>query len=49
MATTSTTHFPPPVLVQIKKGEVVAVAPEDVKEAELEYPLKPWNRRGGGS
>jgi branched-chain amino acid transport system substrate-binding protein len=36
---------PPPILVQIKEGEVVAVAPEDVREAELEYPLKPWNRR----
>jgi branched-chain amino acid transport system substrate-binding protein len=36
---------PPPVLVQITKGEVVAVAPEDVRESEAEYPLKAWNRR----
>jgi branched-chain amino acid transport system substrate-binding protein len=47
---TSGEHFhdnttPPPVLVQIKKGEVAAVAPEDVKEAEIEYPLKPWKQR----
>jgi branched-chain amino acid transport system substrate-binding protein len=36
---------PPPVLVQIKKGKVAAVAPDDVKEADVEYPLKPFKQR----
>ena len=30
---------PPPVLVQIKSGEVVAVAPADVKKAPFQYPI----------
>jgi branched-chain amino acid transport system substrate-binding protein len=36
---------PPPVLVQIKDGKIVAVAPEDVKEGAFEYPLKPFGSR----
>jgi branched-chain amino acid transport system substrate-binding protein len=32
---------PPPVLIQIKQGKVVAVAPDDVKQGEFAYPMKP--------
>ena len=31
--------LPPPLLVQIKDGDIVAVAPDNVKKASLEYPL----------
>ena len=31
--------LPPPLLVQIKGGDIVAVAPGSVKKANLEYPL----------
>jgi branched-chain amino acid transport system substrate-binding protein len=31
--------LPPPLLVQIKDGDIVAVAPANVKKASLEYPL----------
>jgi branched-chain amino acid transport system substrate-binding protein len=31
---------PPPVLIQIKQGKIVAVAPDDVKKATFEYPMK---------
>ncbi len=30
---------PPPVLVQIKKGSIDAVAPSDVKEGSFQYPM----------
>jgi branched-chain amino acid transport system substrate-binding protein len=30
---------PPPVLVQIKSGKVVAVAPDDVKKGAFQYPI----------
>jgi branched-chain amino acid transport system substrate-binding protein len=33
---------PPPVLVQIKNGKIVAVAPDDVKRGSFAYPLKPF-------
>jgi branched-chain amino acid transport system substrate-binding protein len=32
---------PPPVLIQIKQGKVVAVKPDDVKQGEFAYPMKP--------
>lgn len=32
---------PPPILVQIKQGKIVAVAPDDVKKGPFQYPLKP--------
>jgi branched-chain amino acid transport system substrate-binding protein len=31
---------PPPVLIQIKQGKVVAVKPDDVKQGEFSYPMK---------
>jgi branched-chain amino acid transport system substrate-binding protein len=31
--------LPPPVLIQIKKGSIVAVAPSDVKRGSFQYPL----------
>jgi branched-chain amino acid transport system substrate-binding protein len=31
---------PPPVLIQIKQGKVVAVKPDDVKQGEFQYPMK---------
>jgi branched-chain amino acid transport system substrate-binding protein len=31
---------PPPVLIQIKQGKVVAVKPDDVKQGAFEYPMK---------
>jgi branched-chain amino acid transport system substrate-binding protein len=36
---------PPPVLVQIQKGKIVAVAPDDVKKGAFEYPLAPFGSR----
>jgi branched-chain amino acid transport system substrate-binding protein len=44
------THFhdntqPPPVLVQIQKGKIVAVAPDDVKQGPFQYPLEPFTSR----
>lgn len=30
---------PPPVLVQIKSGKIVAVAPDDVKKGAFQYPI----------
>jgi branched-chain amino acid transport system substrate-binding protein len=32
---------PPPVLIQITQGKVVAVKPDDVKQGEFAYPMKP--------
>jgi branched-chain amino acid transport system substrate-binding protein len=37
--------LPAPILVQIKKGEIVAVAPSDVKKAALQYPLPSFTGR----
>ncbi len=37
--------LPAPILVQIKKGEIVAVAPSDVKKASLQYPLPSFKGR----
>jgi branched-chain amino acid transport system substrate-binding protein len=31
---------PPPVLIQIKQGKVVAVKPDDVKQGEFAYPMQ---------
>jgi branched-chain amino acid transport system substrate-binding protein len=31
---------PPPVLIQIKKGQVVAVQPSNVSQGQFEYPMK---------
>jgi branched-chain amino acid transport system substrate-binding protein len=31
--------LPPPVLIQIKQGKIVAVAPTDVKKGSFQYPL----------
>lgn len=36
---------PPPILVQIQDGEVVAVEPEKDRKAKLQYPLAAWNKR----
>src|SRR5690606_28695061 len=36
---------PPPVLVQIQDGAVVAVGPMDAAKAPMTYPLPAWNER----
>jgi branched-chain amino acid transport system substrate-binding protein len=36
---------PPPILIQIKRGKIVAVAPENVQEGELEYPIAQFGGR----
>ncbi len=35
----------PPIAVQIQNGKVVAVFPEDVREAPVIYPMPPWSAR----